>query len=141
MLTSSNLKIMKTLRNIHLFAGLILFLTLSGCDEETATLAGSENSFITNVEGPATAKVGEELLIKVTLQGMNGCAVSGGFEESVNGNIRTIAGKVYYQGSVCTQAIVSVVANYSFKASIAGTYELRFLKADKSFITHTVTVQ
>jgi hypothetical protein len=61
-------------------------------------------------------------------------------QEIVNGNIRTIAGKVNYQGQVCTQALVTIVSNYSFKASAPGNYELRFLKADKTYLIHSIKV-
>jgi hypothetical protein len=131
---------MKTLSNIKVFSGLIIFLLLFGCDKETATVAGFENSAITKVEGPTTASVGQEVLIKVSLQGNNGCAVSGQLQETVNGSTRTIAGKVNYQGDVCTQAIVYIITNYSFKASSTGVYDLKFIKADGTFIVHTITV-
>lgn len=124
---------------------LILMLILSGtfslssCDKDDVEDSGFDKSVITNVEGPS-GTVGQEIILQVTLQGNNGCAVSGQLQESVEGNTRTIKGKVIYQGEVCHQALVSIVKNYTFKASTAGTYELKFLKIDNTFITHTITV-
>lgn len=74
------------------------------------------------------------------MQGNNGCAVSGVLKEMADGNVRTVAGKVNYQGDICTQAIVFLVVDYSFKASAPGTYELKFLKADKTYLNHTIKV-
>jgi hypothetical protein len=114
--------------------------SLSSCDKEDIWDYTLENSVITKVEGPTSGVVGQEITLEVTLQGNNGCAVSGQLQETVEGNTHVIKGKVIYQGEVCTHALVSIAESYTFKASSAGTYELKFLKADKAFITHTITV-
>ena len=131
---------MKTLINIKISAALIALLALGSCDKDSGTFSDNESSAITKIEGPTTSKAGEELLVKVTLQGNNGCAISGELKEIANGNLRTVAGKVNYKGEVCTQALVYLVVNYSFKTSTPGTYELKFLKADKTYLNHTIKV-
>ncbi|MGB4399963.1 MAG: hypothetical protein WBJ10_11380 [Daejeonella sp.] len=131
---------MKTLLNIMISATLITLSGVGGCNKDSGTIAANEISAITEIEGPTTARVGEEQLFKVTLQGNNGCAVSGELKEIADGNLRTVAGKVHYKGEMCTQAIVYLVVDYRFKTSRPGTYELKFLKADKTFLTHTIKV-
>lgn len=123
---------------------LIIMLTgsllLISCDKNELSHSGFDNSVITKVEGPASGSVGQEIDLEITLQGYNGCAVAGQLQESIYGNTRVIKGKVIYEGEACHQALVSVVKSYMFKTSSAGTYELKFLKVDNTFITHTITV-
>lgn len=132
---------MKTLFNTKISIALIVFFALGSCGKDLRTFPENESSAITMIEGPTTVKAGEELLVKVTLQGNNGCAVSGELKEIADGNLRTVAGKVHYKGEMCTQALVYLVVDYRFKASSPGTYELKFLKADKTFLTHTIEVE
>lgn len=92
------------------------------------------------MEGPTSVQVGQEISLEVTLQGINGCASSGEFQETGDGNTRVIKGSVIYTGEACYQALKAITKSYNFKASATGKYELKFVKADKTFITHTVTV-
>ena len=115
-------------------------LSLISCDKNKVAHPGFDNSVITKVEGPVSVAVGQEIDLQVTLQGYNGCAVSGQLQENIYGNTHIIKGKVIYEGDACFQALVSIVKTYKFKGSANGTYELKFLKVDNTFITHTITV-
>jgi hypothetical protein len=124
---------------------LALVITLLGsllvsCDKNDVSESEFDNSVITHVEGPATAAVGQQVELMVTLQGNNGCAVSGQLQENIEGKTRVIRGKVNYQGEACHQALVPVVEIYKFQTAIKGTYELKFLKIDNTFVIHKITV-
>lgn len=119
---------------------LTVAFSLSRCDKDEVPNPGLDKSVITNVEGPASGKIGQEIIFEVTLQGYNGCAISGELQENIDGTTRIIKGKVIYHGEACYQALVSIVKTYTFKASATGTYELKFLKVDNTFITHTINV-
>ncbi len=80
---------MKTLFNTKISIALIVFFALGSCGKDLRTFPENESSAITMIEGPTTVKAGEELLVKVTLQGNNGCAVSGELKEIADGNLRT----------------------------------------------------
>lgn len=127
-------------RLIALFTIVFALLIQTACDKDELPVTESGSSDITNVEGAATASVGQEIELKVTLQGMNGCAVSGTLKENVSGKSRFITGTVNYQGEMCYQALVSVTENYKFKATSKGVYDLRFLKIDSTVISHKITV-
>ncbi|WP_207423060.1 hypothetical protein [Desertivirga brevis] len=125
---------------------LVFMLIISGtfcqisCDKDKTSDFSLENSVITKVEGPTSVAVGQEINLEVTLQGNNSCAASGQLQEKVDGNTRIIKGSVIYQGEACYQALISIAKNYTFKASSTGKYEFKFVKADKTFVTHTVMV-
>jgi hypothetical protein len=115
-------------------------LTVAGCDKGSKSEEDPSYSVITKVEGPVSASIGQEIHIKVTLEGNNGCAVSGELHEIVAGDSRTITGKINYQGTVCPMIMVYMISDYSFKSTTPGIYQLKFLKRDGSYINHSVTV-
>jgi hypothetical protein len=115
-------------------------LSLSSCEKEEVKNSDIVKSAIIKAEGPTSGTVGQEIALQITLQGNNGCAVSGELQESADGNTRTIKGTVTYKGEICHQALVSVTKIYTFKANTAGTYNLKFVKADDTFISHTIIV-
>ena len=124
---------------------LVLIITLLGsllvsCDKNDVSESEFDNSVITHVEGAASTAVGQQIELKVTLQGSNGCAVSGQLQENIQGKTRVIRGTVNYQGEVCHQALVPLVEIYKFQAAIQGTYELKFLKIDNTYVIHKITV-
>lgn len=112
----------------------------SGCDtDESEPDFGM--SVITKVDGPTSGSVSQEITLQVTLQGNNSCAVRGELTETAGGNTRVIMGKVVHESVSCFPVLTSVLANYTFKTAAKGTYELRFVKADNTFITHVINVQ
>ncbi len=70
----------------------------------------------------------------------NGCGNFGSFEEIVNGNSITIKVIAKYEGCVCTDDIPLRESVYTFTSNTSGTYLLKFIKADGTFITETVVI-
>jgi hypothetical protein len=70
----------------------------------------------------------------------NGCGDFGSFEETIDGNTITIKVIAKYEGCVCTDDIPLRESVYTFTSATAGTYTLKFLKTDGTFITETVVI-
>lgn len=68
----------------------------------------------------------------------NGCGNFDSFQETVNGNTRTIKVLAKYEGCICTQDIPERNGVYIFNPTVAGTYTLKFDKGDGTYITETV---
>ena len=114
-------------------------LFISSCKKPKAADSNFNKSSIIVVLGPKYGFVGHPVHYHVTLQGKNGCAVSGRLQDSVSGNSRTIKGSVIYNGDACAQKLVEIQTAYSFTPTVVGTYELKFLKLDGT--THTILVE
>ena len=70
----------------------------------------------------------------------NGCGNFGSFEKTIEGNTITIKVIAKYEGCVCTEDIPLRESVYTFTSNTSGTYILKFLKADGTFITETVVI-
>jgi len=97
------------------------------------------NTGFDSVTGPETTTVDEPVVINATFGISNGCGTFVRFVES-NGFPKNIYARVDYVGCVCTEMYQTVTKPYTFQASAAGEYELRFMKPAGGFISKTITV-
>jgi hypothetical protein len=96
---------------------------------------------VSNVQGPSTAAVNQEISLVVAIVYANGCGSFSEFEQQRNGNDFTVSATAKYEGCVCTQALVVTNAFYNFRASQPGVYRFIFTGTGTQVITHTLTVQ
>ena len=118
-----------------------LFFGLIACKKENVT--NEQLHDITSVTGSATGTVNTDVILMVTYPYINGCDFIERFEESKEGNVITVKGitKPVGKDVVCTQDVGTRTIEYKFKASTAGTYELRFRKLDNTTVNHTIVIQ
>ena len=122
-----------------------LIVTLLGCtkkheDDGKACLSFNQ-ALVTKIEGANSALVNQEVFLTVSFGCYNGCGQFGEFKELITGNTTAITVNAKYEGCICTQDAPIRQTIYKFKKSQAGTYELKFLQAGNSYITHAIVVQ
>lgn len=131
---------MKIIR-FQMIAFFIGLLILTSCDitDDAETCIVTVYAPATEVTGPETATVGEEVNFVVKFKIENSCGAYIGFAES-NSWPKQIAPMVRYDGCDCNEIITTVTKNYKFKATVAGEYVLRFLTTNNQYITKTINV-
>lgn len=117
-----------------------LFVACSNDDNGSGNCISYSQAYVDSVEEIENADAAG-FLFKVRFTVMNGCGDFGSFEETVSGNTRTIAINAKYEGCVCTEATEIKETVYSFIPTAPGTYTLRFLNTEDTFITKMVTVE
>lgn len=94
----------------------------------------------TQVGGPNTTIINTPIQIPVSFVVGNGCGTFDRFNEST-GYPKQIVAIVTYEGCQCSEEASTGIQNYTFNATTAGTYELRFLTENESApIVKTITV-
>ena len=96
---------------------------------------------VTNVGGPATGFVNQDIFLLISFGCYNGCGQFGYFEQSFNGNTAIINVIAKYQGCICTQDTPIRQTIYKFRAAQPGTYYLKFLKTTGNYLIDTITIQ
>lgn len=126
---------------LHICAFFIGLLALTSCDitDDTQTCIATIYAPATEVTGPATATINQEVDFAVKFKIENSCGSFLGFAEST-ATPKQIAATVRYDGCDCNEVVTNVTKNYKFKATVAGEYTLKFLTANSQYITKTITV-
>ncbi|MDR6967685.1 hypothetical protein J2X31_001697 [Flavobacterium arsenatis] len=95
------------------------------------------------VSGPTTATVNEEITLTVSYRVAEECGDFYAFNtQAISGTEKQITALVLYDVCNCDNTEnTNVNEPYKFKASVAGTYTLKFFKTEDTFVTHTVTVE
>ena len=96
---------------------------------------------VTKIEGATTASVNQELNLTISFICFNGCGQFGNVEETISGNTTTIVVNAKYAGCICTQDVPTRTTLYKFKKVQVGTYQLKFLQTENTYLTHTIIVQ
>lgn len=121
----------------------IAAISLAGCfkDPDDEECISYHSSPVTQVDGPSTAAVNQEIDLVVSFTCFNGCGQFGSFEKVTVVDTTHVNVLAKYQGCMCTQDIPVRQAIYKFKAAQAGTYYLKFRQDDNTILTETITVQ
>ncbi|HMT73224.1 MAG TPA: hypothetical protein PKA77_04110 [Chitinophagaceae bacterium] len=127
----------------QVFFFFFLIITLLGCEkkQEDDSCLSFNKAPVTKIEGSNSALVNQEIILTVSFGCYNGCGQFGSFDEVISGNATTITVNTKYEGCVCTQDAPIRQASYKFKKSQAGTFDLKFLQAENTYLIHTITVQ
>ena len=127
---------------------IVLFFAavLTSCSSDSSTpevpKETYKSAFATNISGPETGKVNQELSYEIAYMVENGC---GDFNKLVNVEFRKESGyqiEAKYPTNTCT-LLQPEVRRYIHKISwaAAGTYYVRFAKSDDEFITAQVVIK
>ena len=131
----------KTYRILLPVFALLIFI-LTGCSTSAYETVCDYHvkAFVTQVTGPTTATVNQEIDLAVSLGVVNSCGLFNNFTETTSGNTTTINIEARYYGCYCTQTPQIRNTIYKFKRATAGTYILQFWLTDTSCLTYTITV-
>lgn len=126
---------------------LVVFLVTSliSCSSDNDSNPTTEQSifksaFATEVTGPSTGKVNEELSYLVTFTVENGC---GEFNKMTDVNIDKESGyqvEAKYPATCSTDTPQIRRTTYKVKSAVKGTFYLRFAKSETEFITTAVVI-
>lgn len=136
---------MKKFKLQSLAALLFIVTVLTSCSSDSDTPKDDniyKSSFVTEVVGPVTGNVNQELSYSVSYQVENGC---GQFHQMTDVNFNKVDGyqvEVKYPPTCSINAPEIKRTVYKLTAPAApGTYYLRFAKSDNEFITTTVVIK
>lgn len=122
----------------------ILFVSTSllSCsdDNESETII-TRNEFVTEVTGPETGNLNQEVTFNVTFNVQNSCGNFYKFAETISGNSKTVQVQSIYNNSECGNTPVSKTQPYKFTINTAGTYTFKFKSSQSTFITKTVVFE
>lgn len=123
--------------------GIALFgaATFTSCLNDDVTTESCNYSIqnpVTDVTGPSTGTVGQQVTLSVKFNQGNACHVSSDFIETGT-NPKTVSVNSNYVGCVCAQSTQVLTKEYKFTPTSAGEYQFKF-QANNTFITKTVTV-
>lgn len=136
------------MKNFKLKSALVvLFLStaLISCssdDKVHVPNPSSKVAFVTEVKGPETGKVNEELSYDVTFIVDNACGEFDKISDVTIGTEKGLQVEAKYPSEVCTMQVPDPKKTvYKFKSATAGTFEIKFKKSEKEFITAKVVIQ
>ena len=131
----------KYLNQLAFFFSLII--TLFGCNKkhEDSSCFSFTKAPVTKIEGANSALVNQEIILTISFGCFNGCGQFGNFEEVNSGNATKITVNAKYEGCICTQDAPIRQTTYKFKKSQTGTFDLKFLQTENTYLTHTIIVQ
>ena len=137
---------MKNFKFKSVFVVLFLATALISCsnddDEPTMPKPTTKVALVTEVKGPATGKVNEELSYDVTFIVDNACGEFSKISEVTIGTEKGLQVDAKYPSEICTQQVPDPKKTiYKFKSATKGTFEIKFKKSDKEFITTKVVIE
>ena len=137
---------MKNFRFKSVFVVLFLATALISCsnddDEPITPKPTTKVALVTEVKGPATGKVNEELSYDVTFIVDNACGEFSKISEVTIGTEKGLQVEAKYPSEICTQQVPDPKKTiYKFKSATKGTFEIKFKKSDKEFITTKVVIE
>ena len=123
-------------------AAIIALLSFASCNKEKQEnkCVSYSPAQVTKVAGLNDLSVNQETDLTVSYYLNNGCGKFENIEATTIGNTTIISFKAKYEGSFCTDIILSGQSIYKFKAGQAGVYYLKFLQPDKTYLIDTITV-
>jgi hypothetical protein len=102
----------------------------------------TKNSLVTEVKGPSTGKVNEELSYDVTFIVDNACGEFNKITDVTIGTVKGLQVQAKYPSEVCTQQVPDPKKTvYKFKSTTKGTFEIKFKKSETEFITTKVVIE
>lgn len=122
---------------------LVAFLAMgavSCSDDDSIPSTVLAEAFITEVTGPETGDVNQELSYQVKFSVASECGEFNRFVETTSGTTKTVQVEAKYPRGGCAEAAVVKDTVYKFKPTAAGTYSLKFRKSATEFITKSVAV-
>ncbi|URM35391.1 hypothetical protein [Flavobacterium anhuiense] len=126
----------------------VLFLSIgfvscsSDDDKDSAPGLTTKAALVTEIKGPATGKVNDELSYDVTYTVDNACAEFDKISEVTIGSVKGLQVIAKYPSEVCTQQVPEPKKTvYKFKSTTKGTFEIKFKKSETEFLTQKVVIE
>lgn len=137
---------MKSFRLKSVLVVLFLVTAFVACssddDKPEETPVKNKIAFVTEIKGAATGKVNEELSYDVTYVLDNACGEFVKISDATIGTEKGLQVEVKYPTGVCTQEVPSPKKTvYKFKSAVKGTFEIKFKKSEKEFLTQKVVIE
>jgi hypothetical protein len=122
---------------------IISCLIISGCTKKNKESDCLSYQFapVTKITGPNTGYVNQDVRLIVSFGIFNGCGGFGNFEQAQNGDTTLIKVNAKYQGCICTELAGTMDTSFVFRANHTGTYFLKFIQPDHSYILDTLLIQ
>jgi hypothetical protein len=95
---------------------------------------------VSKVDVSTTAQVSQNIPVDITYWITNGCGGFLKFDETNEGNSKTIKVMAKYGGCVCTLPVFELHAVYNFVPTSAGIYTIKVDKGDGTFFSNEITV-
>ncbi|AOC97317.1 hypothetical protein BB050_04239 [Flavobacterium anhuiense] len=126
----------------------VLFLSIgfvscsSDDDKDQVPAPTTKAALVTEIKGPATGKVNDELSYDVTYTVDNACAEFDKISEVTIGSVKGLQVIAKYPSEVCTQQVPEPKKTvYKFKSTTKGTFEIKFKKSETEFLTQKVVIE
>src|SRR5664280_1998761 len=120
--------------------GLILILLVS-CTKSSSEHYTSVQWNMNRVEGDTTCKIDQTIILTVYYPTSSSCDIFDRFENTTQDHFFSYKAYGHTETSkFCTEAAIEKSVEVKFIPISAGSYELRFINPDHSYLTHTITV-
>ena len=117
-------------------------ISCSNDDDKVVDNGTTKAALATEVKGPATGKVNEELSYDVTFIVDNACGEFSKISEVTIGTEKGLQVVAKYPTGVCTQEVPEPKKTvYKFKSATAGTFDIKFKKSETEFVTAKVVIE
>lgn len=118
------------------------FVSCNNDDDEKPVNQNTKARLVTEIKGPATGKVNDELSYEVTYIVDNACAEFDKISEVTIGTEKGLQVIAKYPSEVCTQQVPEPKKTvYKFKSTVKGTFEIKFKKSETEFLTQKVVIE
>ncbi|KFF04393.1 hypothetical protein [Flavobacterium reichenbachii] len=134
---------MKSFRLKSVLVVLFLAAAFVSCDNDNDDKTDNpiiKPAFVTEIKGPATGKVSDELSYEITFAVDNGCGEFSKISDVTIGAVKGLQVEAAYSSGPCTQAIEYKKTVYKFKSAVKGTFEIKFKKSETEFLTQKVVI-
>ncbi|WP_343617781.1 hypothetical protein [Flavobacterium sp.] len=136
---------MKSFKLKSILVVLFLLISIVSCsndDDEKPVVPNVKAVLVTEIKGPATGKVNDELSYEVTFVVDNACGEFDKISEVTIGAVKGLQVIAKYPSEVCTQQVPDPKKTvYKFKATAKGTYDIKFKKSETEFLTQKVVIE
>ncbi|MDQ1165301.1 hypothetical protein [Flavobacterium sp. SORGH_AS_0622] len=120
----------------------IAFVSCNNDDDEKPVNQNTKAALVTEIKGPATGKVNDELSYEVMYIVDNACAEFDKISEVTIGTEKGLQVIAKYPSEVCTQQVPEPKKTvYKFKSTVKGTFEIKFKKSETEFLTQKVVIE
>jgi hypothetical protein len=120
----------------------IAFVSCNNDDDDSVDSAKTKTAFVTEIKGPATGKVNDELSYDVTFIVDNACGEFNKITETTIGSEKGLQVEAVYASELCTQQVPDPKKTvYKFKSATKGTFEIKFRKSETEFLTQKVVIE
>lgn len=127
---------------VVLFLGTVLISCSNDDDKPSTPELTTKVALVTDVKGPATGKVNEELSYDVTFIVDTACGEFNKISDVSIGDVKGLQVEAKYPTGVCTQQVPDPKKTvYKFKSATKGSFEIKFKKSETEFITTKVVIE